>query len=264
MPEGNPPLQPRYDPFADYPKWLLLGWRGGRLAADSPREPFLEAFLNGTLAGGAMAMSRIFIFNITSPANPSRSLLKALYKAINTPRGQAHMEWYMMGKYIGLGQFLWTGAVAGTIYWYMNPEDMALRKREHQDLTKAEKKRDIKDLKEAFADGFENFQSGMSYDNLSQTLICIGTLITAPLIIKAEVRKFHAVGSLGLGLGIMGGFIANQLRYGGSRERLIKAREEAWNRSLEFADGVRYSGGDHIDWLQEYRKTRDKQLVTEA
>jgi hypothetical protein len=133
------------------------------------------------------------------------------------------MEWYMMGKYIGLGQFLWTGAVAGTIYWYMNPEDMVFRKREHQDLITAEKIGDIKDLKEAFADGFEKFQSGMSYDNLSQTLICIGTLITAPLIINAGVRKVHAIGSLGLGLGLIGGFIANQLRYGGSRERLIKS-----------------------------------------
>jgi hypothetical protein len=84
MPERNPPLQPWYDPFADYPKWLLLGRGVGRLAADSPRGPFLEALLNGTMAGGAMAISRIFI---TSPANPSRSLLQALYKTINTPRG---------------------------------------------------------------------------------------------------------------------------------------------------------------------------------
>jgi hypothetical protein len=119
-------------------------------------------------------------------------------------------------------------------------------------------------LKEAFGDGFEKFQSGMSYDNLSRALMCIGTLIAAPLIITAGVRKVHAIGSLGLGLGLSNGFIINELRYGGSRKRLIEARKEAWNRSLESADGVRYSGGDHIDWLQKYRKTRDKQLVTEA
>jgi hypothetical protein len=44
----------------------------------------------------------------------------------------------------------------------------------------------------------------------------------------------------------------------GAREELRKLRTERWKKLPEHCQTDKYSGGDHLTWLEAYRKARDE------
>jgi hypothetical protein len=98
---------------------------------------------------------------------------------------------------------------------------------------------------------------------VAASILSLGVLAKTPLgqeLLEVRISRLQYVAVFSGMAGVLGADWANELMIGGltAKAKLVNSRKRRWDSLPEEQRLDKYLGGNHLNWLESYRKARDE------